>query len=257
MILLIVGVKEGVEIAEKIATEGYSIGILAKNKTCLERLKKSACKDFLLKGNVFQDMINSDEASKISCIIDADLEISNNFQNIACSLSKKPTYIRYLREELELPKEPLIRTVYSFEEAVDEVRGKEVGTIFLTTGSYNLEKFIKSDSLTDRRIVVRVLPDWKVIKKCQDIGVVSKDIIAMQGPFSVRINKATFKMCNADIIVTRDSGKSGGTDNKIAAALELKIPIVVIKRKLSDRYLTAYNISEILKLLNKMKGDTI
>ena len=102
-------------------------------------------------------------------------------------------------------------------------------SIFLTTGSYGLEQIANDPRLKQTRIVARVLPDWKIIKKCQDYGISSRDIVALQGPFSVRMNKLLFKTYNADLVVSRDSGTMGGLDNKIAASEDLKIPIIVIK----------------------------
>jgi precorrin-6A/cobalt-precorrin-6A reductase len=84
--------------------------------------------------------------------------------------------------------------------------------------------------MAGRRVVVRVLPDHQVIEKVRSMGVAPKDIVAMQGPFSKEMNRITFKMYNASVIVTKDSGRAGGTDTKIAAALQLKIPVVLIKR---------------------------
>jgi precorrin-6A/cobalt-precorrin-6A reductase len=105
------------------------------------------------------------------------------------------------------------------------------GTVFLTTGSHNLEVFTRHQGLRGRRIVVRVLPDHKVVKKCQDLGVSPREIVAMQGPFSVKLNKAIFQAYRAGVVVTRDGGPPGGTYNKVKAALDLKIPVVIIQRE--------------------------
>lgn len=138
-------------------------------------------------------------------------------------------YIRFVREEVELPESPLLFPVYSWEEAAE--KAVELGgTIFLTTGSYNLELFLKYARKNGKRLVVRVLPDHHVIEKVRALEVAPRDIVAMQGPFSKEMNRATFKMYNASVIVTKDSGKAGGTESKISAALSLRIPVVIIKR---------------------------
>lgn len=153
--------------------------------------------------------------------------ISKHAQSL-CHDNQIP-YIRLARREVELPDSPLLYPVYSWEEAA--LKAAELGnTIFLTTGSYNLDLFVRHPHMGGKRIVVRVLPDPQVIEKVQALGIAPKNIVAMQGPFSREINKATFKMYNASVIVTKDSGNAGGTDNKISAALNLKIPVVIIKR---------------------------
>ncbi|MFZ5633935.1 MAG: precorrin-6A reductase [Bacillota bacterium] len=145
-------------------------------------------------------------------------------------LSLKIPYIRFGRGETDLPADPLIRRVYSWEAAA-EAASAFGDTVFLTTGSYNLEVFLQFRGLRGRRIVVRVLPDHRVIKKCQDLGMSPRDIVAMQGPFSVKLNKAVFQAYRAGVVVTRDGGQSGGTYNKVRAALELKVPVVLIQRE--------------------------
>lgn len=144
-------------------------------------------------------------------------------------LKNKIPYLRYVREEVSLPDSPLLFPVDSWHEAAK--KAVEFGnTIFLTTGSYNLDSFMECSQKAGKRLVIRVLPDHQVIKKVQSLGVPPKDIIAMQGPFSKDMNRITFKMYNASVIVTKDSGRTGGTDTKIAAALSLKIPVIIIRR---------------------------
>lgn len=167
----------------------------------------------------------------VRIVIDTSHPFSGHLSGAAkelCATNRIP-YIRFVREEVALPESPLLFPVNSFEEAAP--KAAELGsTVFLTTGSYNLELFLKHPAMVGKRIVVRVLPDHRVIKSVQSLGVNTRDIVAMQGPFSKDMNRITFKMYCASVIVTKDSGRVGGTDTKIAAALDLKIPVVIIKR---------------------------
>ncbi|MCL6477030.1 MAG: precorrin-6A/cobalt-precorrin-6A reductase, partial [Peptococcaceae bacterium] len=70
--------------------------------------------------------------------------------------------------------------------------------------------------------------------------------VAMQGPFSVKLNKAIFQAYRAGVVVTRDGGKAGGTYNKVKAALELKVPLVLIR---SDKIAGPDCINDIGRLL--------
>lgn len=101
------------------------------------------------------------------------------------------------------------------------------GNILLTIGSNNLDKFQDIDK---GRIWVRVLPTSKILSKCENLGYTPKNIIAMQGPFSYNINVALYTDFNIKYIVTKDSGSSGGTDEKIQGALDNQIKVIVIKR---------------------------
>ena len=158
-------------------------------------------------------------------------------------------YLRVGREETTIVSNELIIPVFSMQEAAEQAAatGK---TIFLTTGSHELEPFLEQREKHGLRLVVRVLPEHSIIRKCQDLGISPKDIVAMHGPFSKQINKALFKMYKASVIVTKDSGKAGGTDTKIDAALSLNIPIVIVKRKVQDCR-PGYSLEQVIKILKE------
>ncbi len=63
-----------------------------------------------------------------------------------------------------------------------------------------------------------------------------KDIVAVLGPFSIEYNKAMFKEYNVDYVVMKDSGKEGGTLNKIKACEELDIKPIIIGRDEEEGY---------------------
>ncbi|KJS66964.1 MAG: hypothetical protein JL50_10395 [Peptococcaceae bacterium BICA1-7] len=159
-------------------------------------------------------------------------------------------YLRFGRGETDLPASPLVHRVYSWEEAAQ--KASSFGdTVFLTTGSNSLEIFLRHRELRGRRIVVRVIPDHRVIKKCQDLGVSPRDIVAMQGPFSVKLNKAIFQAYRAGVVVTRDGGPSGGTYNKVRAATDLKIPVVMIQREALSGEECHYDLDKLMEAVRR------
>jgi precorrin-6A/cobalt-precorrin-6A reductase len=62
------------------------------------------------------------------------------------------------------------------------------------------------------------------------LGIPPKDIIAMQGPFSKELNMAIIKSYEITGVISKDSGLEGGTEEKIAACIESKVPLILIKR---------------------------
>jgi precorrin-6x reductase len=52
----------------------------------------------------------------------------------------------------------------------------------------------------------------------------------MQGPFSKELNVAMFHQCGARYVVSKDSGKAGGFEDKLAAAAEVGAKLVLIDR---------------------------
>ncbi|HVJ49305.1 precorrin-6A/cobalt-precorrin-6A reductase [Desulfitobacterium sp.] len=169
-------------------------------------------------------------------------------------------YLRLERPETKIPTSSLISPVHNWEEALLQLeqcvdtlylkKGRSV-TIFVTTGSHQLESIVDSSFASSVRLVVRVLPEGRIVHKCQDMGIPPKDIVAMQGPFSKELNRVLFKFYGADILLTRDSGHAGGTDTKISAALELGLNVVLITKTKVSTGLTVYSINELLEWLDK------
>ena len=50
----------------------------------------------------------------------------------------------------------------------------------------------------------------------------------MQGPFDEETNRLLFKRYNAALVIAKESGPTGGTADKIRAARNLNIPIILI-----------------------------
>lgn len=118
-------------------------------------------------------------------------------------------------------------SVGSAAEAADYIE-KTQGNVLLTTGSKELEAF--SQVSCRARLFVRVLPDPEVIKKCAECGFDSGHIIAMQGPFSAVMNEEMLRMTGARWLVTKDSGRAGGVDEKIKAAKNCGVSVIMIER---------------------------
>ena len=107
------------------------------------------------------------------------------------------------------------------------------GTVFLTTGSKDIPEFCREKSLLER-LVVRVIPNSESLKICYDNGLLGKQIIAMQGPFSYDVNLSFFKNYDAKVVVLKESGKAGGELERIQAARDAKAQIFIIKRPVEN-----------------------
>ena len=107
------------------------------------------------------------------------------------------------------------------------------GTVFLTTGSKDIPEFCREKSLLER-LVVRVIPNSESLKICYDNGLLGKQIIAMQGPFSYDMNLTFFKNYDAKVVVLKESGKAGGELERIQAARDAGTQIFIIKRPVEN-----------------------
>lgn len=155
-------------------------------------------------------------------------EITQNAKKACQELSVE--YVRYERPSIieKYKNQEQIIQVESYEELKDKLFDIK-GCILNTTGSRNIEK-IKNLNL-DNRIIHRVLPSAKVMENIISQGIKVEDIIAIKGPVSYELNRAFIKEYDAKAIILKDSGKEGGTEEKLLSAVDLGIYAFVLKRK--------------------------
>lgn len=131
-------------------------------------------------------------------------------------------------------------------EAAVSLLSKDCEPVLLTTGSKELEKFTSAEHLAGR-LYVRVLPDSKVLAKCEELGIGGAHLIAMQGPFSVEMNRAFIHQTGAGWLVTKESGGPGGFQEKIRAARECGCRVIVIERPVKE---TGISLEDAKRLLD-------
>ncbi|MHB8858126.1 MAG: precorrin-6A reductase [Thermoleophilia bacterium] len=115
--------------------------------------------------------------------------------------------------------------VESFEAAAAEL--KDMGSrALLTLGTRHLEPFVEAGA----EFTARVLPLPESIADCRRLGIDAADIIAAWPPFDIDFNRACLRHAGATILVTKDSGREGGIEQKGAAAAAEGAAIIFVKR---------------------------
>lgn len=136
--------------------------------------------------------------------------------------------------------------------AIEFLEGTE-GNILLTTGSKELGKYtVLSDA--GERIYARVLSLPSVMETCKGYGFEGKHLIGMQGPFSMELNAAMLRQFDCKYLVTKDTGKAGGFQEKIDAALSCGTVPVIIGRPLKEKGLS---VAECRHMLAEYFGFTV
>ena len=135
--------------------------------------------------------------------------------------------LRLLRDESPADGEADIRYAADAHEAA-RIAGEIGGRVLLTTGSKDLGVY--AETLNPELLYPRVLPLVSSIEACEEAGIPHRNIIAVQGPFSEELNKAVIRDYKTDVMITKDSGAAGGFPEKIRAARECRIPVIVIAR---------------------------
>lgn len=189
--------------------------------------------------DINSERLNQDEmgafiqAKSIDCVIDTShpyaQEVTRNISE-ACRITQT-SYLRLQRPLSEQQELIYVEDSKHAAKVLEEMSGK----VFLACGSKEVESFISIPNYADR-CFLRVLPIPEILQKCLDLGFRSPNIIGMQGPFSKELNMEMLKSSGAQILVTKDSGDAGGFGDKIDAALELGVTVIVIGRPVEEGY---------------------
>lgn len=204
---------------------------------------------------VFAHRLEADEMASLlsslnfDCVIDAThpyaAQVTENVK-AACAYADV-RYLRLLRPETgEAGGCVFAETPQKAAEVLAVTKGK----VLLTTGSKELEIFTSIPDFQNR-LYPRVLPALDSIGNCLNLGYPMQNIIAMQGPFTRELNGATMRQIGASILVTKESGQTGGFLDKLAAAKDVGATVVVIGRPREE---AGYSFDEMAALLEREYG---
>ena len=229
------GTSDAVCIIDKLA-EHDDIEVIATTTTEYGGdLAVSAGADEIIVGRLgvqkIADLVN---INQVELLVDATHPFASEASLNALKSIRKSgiKYMRFERPSIKIPSLEHVFEVGSFEEASEMagqlIEGKFDGRIMHLAGVSTIHHMI--NGIDPQFIVVRVLPVVYSVKKCHELGIPGENIVAMQGIFSKEFNKALMIEYGIDVVVTKESGETGGTPSKIAAAVELEIPIIIVKR---------------------------
>ena len=136
-----------------------------------------------------------------------------------------------------------------YREAAEWARTHSEGPVLLTTGSKTLAVF--AEILGAERLVVRVLPTVEALRQCQRLGLAAHQIVAMQGPFGHALNKALIERFGIRLLVSKDGGEAGGLPEKLSAAAECAVPVVLVDRPAVDYPGRHARMNDILQALDE------
>ena len=228
MILLLGGTIDSREIARELKKN--KIGFITTTVSDYGKLLAEEYSDNVIKEILDKEkLITFIKEKNIQIIIDATHPFAKNISENALFASKETNtrYLRYERQEIKLKNNQNIFLVDNLKEASE--KANEYGeNILLTIGSRGLGEF--KEVIENKNVYARVLPDINSIKACEEAGINTGNIIAMQGPFSTELNKLLISEKNIDLLVTKESGKAGGLEEKLSSVTETGINIIVIKR---------------------------
>ncbi|MBE6063024.1 MAG: cobalt-precorrin-6A reductase [Clostridium butyricum] len=231
MIGFILGTSEGRKIVSLMNEFTDNIAVSTATSYGGQLLEGYKIKELNTKPLNKEEMIQWFRKNNIHTLVDGShpyaAEVTKNAMECCRHLGIK--YIRYERKGvLENDNGEDIIRVNNYDEAIKYIKLFIKGNILNTTGGNNVTKFVDMDF--DYRVIHRILPSPLVLNKIVDAGVKIKDIIAMQGPISCDLEKAFIQQFDVKAIITKDSGIEGGVIEKVNAARECGIKIIVIEK---------------------------
>jgi precorrin-6x reductase len=134
-------------------------------------------------------------------------------------------YVRFERTDWEPPAGTEFADSFAEAAARLPALGQRV---MLTIGAKQLKHF----AALHTRVVMfaRVLPSPISVQQALDAGFAPDRILGLRPPFSQEFNRALFAEYAVDALVTKASGIAGGVREKVLAARELDMKVLMIRR---------------------------
>ena len=231
-IVIFGGTSEGRKEAEKLLAQGRDITVSVTSEYARSLLPpRMKCHVAILSRQAMLAWLSD---MRPGLVIDAThpyaLQVTENIRK-CCSVLGIP----YERKERPVQAASWREDVQHVADAETAARALETteGPVLLTTGSHTLPPYTRA--VDPARLFVRVLPTKEALGLCEAAGIPASHIIAMQGPFTMALNAALYDQLGICTMVTKDSGKDGGVEEKVIPALQRQIHVIMIDRPGEER----------------------
>lgn len=233
-VLIYGGTTEGRRLAEKLAEAGIPSLVLVATEYGEQMMapgEKSGRIQVLQGRLTAAEMAALYEREQPAVIVDATHPyaeaVKKNIRESREGFRQIP-YYRVCRNP-EVPEEREDARYFDTTEDCVRALRSAAGNILLTTGSKTLSEFCRWPDLRER-LYVRVLPSVESLEICREQGIRGDRIIAMQGPFSEEMNRQMLKETRSEILVMKESGRTGGEAARIQAAEKAGATCFIIRR---------------------------
>ena len=233
-IFLLGGTKDSINIIQHIK-ENYDAYIMTTTTTEYgARLAMEGGSDDTIARPLPKDeiiKILTDEGFDI--LIDATHPFAAHITQTSAGIARelKIPYIRFERPttNLENIDTSHIHYVNSFDDAGKLIAGKfSQGNVLHFAGANTMADIVKYVPV--ERFYPRILKVENSIRKCDELGIDSSHIIPMTGAATLEENIDLIEKYDASVMITKESGEIGGVVEKIEAANQKDIAIIMIQR---------------------------
>lgn len=221
-ILIFGGTTEGRILAERLTQRGHRVTVSVATDLGAEELQGIPCqiRTGRLDAAQMETLVRGFDLT-IDATHPYAAEVSRNVR-AACAEAQAPLR-RVLRAESA--QGDCVR-VESCAQAADYLRDKP-GNVLVATGSKELRAYRE---LPPERLYPRVLPTHEALNVCEELHIPHRNILALQGPFSVELNAAMLVQYRIRYLVTKDGGGAGGFLEKREAARRTGTELILVGR---------------------------
>ena len=251
-ILLLGGTKDSTNIIEHVKNN-YDAYILTTTTTeyGAKLAKESGSDEVIARPLPKDELTGIIKKENIDLLIDATHPFAAHITQTSVSIANelKMPFIRFERPitNLENIDTSHIHYVNSFDEAGKLIENEFVeGNVLHFAGANTMGEVLKHVSVD--RFYPRILKVESSIEKCEMLGVDPSHIIPMNGAASLDENLELIERYDASVMITKESGEIGGVVEKIQAANEKDIAVIMIQRPEIDDL----NKNDIVSNLNEL-----
>jgi precorrin-6A/cobalt-precorrin-6A reductase len=115
----------------------------------------------------------------------------------------------------------------------------------LTIGSKQLKHFAHLRGRVE--MFARVLPGAASAEQARAAGFDAGHVLALRPPFSRGDNRALFEQCRVEVLLTKASGAEGGVAEKVLAAGDLGMRVLVVRRPDSEGIASVGSLEEAVR----------
>ena len=257
-ILLLGGTKDSTNIIEHIKeTHDYHILTTTTTEYGAELARKAGSDEVIARPLPKDEIIEIIKREKFDVLIDATHPFAKHITQTSAGIANelKMPYIRFERPTTNLENMDTSHIHYadSFDEAGKLIKSKfSQGNVLHFAGANTMEDILKY--VSPERFYPRILKVESSIKKCERLNISPDHIISMNGAASTQENITLIEKYDACVMITKESGEIGGVIDKIQAANEKNIAVVMIQRPEIDNLNKNDVISDLDELDIKLKN---
>ena len=257
-IFLLGGTKDSTNII-KFVKENYESYILTTTTTEYgARLARESGSDSTIARPLLKDeILDIIKRENFDILIDATHPFAKHITQTSASIANElqMPYIRFERPIINLENMDTSHIHYadSFDDAgklIEKEFGK--GNVLHFAGANTMEDILKYVSV--ERFYPRILKVESSIEKCENLGIDPSHIIPMTGAASLEENIELIEKYDARVMITKESGDIGGVVEKIDAANQKDVAVVMIQRPKIDELNKNDVVSNIEELDIKLKN---